>query len=415
MSSREQAQRSAFSMIAGCLAVFCTAQTSWEAEPQQSMDTYAVVFSRPAQGGKLGFGSVMLGPIKLLEIETARGEPPESVVKKLAEAAKGRPKDFGLIEAAGASLVLPGSVDVGTYYFCGTEIGLGIPEAVRSVTAHYNQADDSAVVSWRVPQQGYERQVLLCNGFGVAVLDGSANHYSHAGVRRGRFFPGRKGPLRYVVIAYLGSVPSGAAGIRIQEQGVQEEALDLGFCRNVAPNWTAWGNAAPREATRRVTERSVVPKTRYQVIAGSGPSFDGGIYREFLGLEPAKTYKVSVRVNTLDMDRASGEWSYAVYAAPNAPGDAPLAEEVLAGRAPLPSGKKADEAARIVEYTAAAHTDSEWVKVSTADASLPGKTTGNITLPPGVTAITVWLRHKGRGVESSGVGMDWIALEEVPR
>ena len=206
---------------------------------------------------------------------------------------------------------------------------------------------------------------------------------------------------------------SAAAGIHVFLDGHQEETLDLGFRAGVAANWTAWGTAAPREATRPVSARSPVQKTRYQVIGGSGPAFDGGVYREFLGLEPGRTYKVSVRVNTLEMDRAKGEWSYAVYAAPNGPGGAPLTEDQLAGRAPLPSGVRADEGARIVEYGPKAHTDAEWVKVSTDAAGLPGKTVGNITLPSGVTALTVWLRHKAQGVESTGVAMDWIALEEL--
>jgi hypothetical protein len=46
-----------------------------------------------------------------------------------------------------------------------------------------------------------------------------------------------------------------------------------------------------------------------------------------------------------------------------------------------------------------------------ADAPLPGREIGDITLPEKVDTITVWLRHQAE--DSKGVGYLWIKLEDL--
>ena len=67
-------------------------------------------------------------------------------------------------------------------------------------------------------------------------------------------------------------------------------------------------------------------------------------------------------------------------------------------------------AGRVALYGPGVTTNGKWEKRST-DKPGPGLEIKNITLPDNVTSITVWLRHSG--ANPSGVGMDWIKLEDV--
>ncbi|GAI80678.1 unnamed protein product [marine sediment metagenome] len=49
-----------------------------------------------------------------------------------------------------------------------------------------------------------------------------------------------------------------------------------------------------------------------------------GVKRKFLGLTPGHTYRVSARLNTLEMDSGQGDWSVSLHAAYNPPGGADL-------------------------------------------------------------------------------------------
>ena len=127
-------------------------------------------------------------------------------------------------------------------------------------------------------------------------------------------------------------------------------------------------------------------------------------------MKPGHTYKVEVRLNTLQMDACTNAWAFSFHAASDNPDGSGLTVAQMAGRTALPDGSKGPEAGRVALYEPGTTTKGKWKKRST-DQSVPGLEIKNVTLPENVTSITVWLRHSG--ANSTGVGMDWIRLTDV--
>jgi hypothetical protein len=151
-------------------------------------------------------------------------------------------------------------------------------------------------------------------------------------------------------------------------------------------------------------------KPFYQIVKTAKVGIQGGVWRRFLGLNPGHTYKVEVRLNTLQMGDCTNEWAYSFHAAYDHAGGQGLTTNQLAGVAALPDGSKGPAAGRVALYGPGVTTKGKWEKRST-DKAGPGLEIKDITLPDNVTSITVWLRHSG--ADSTGVGMDWIRLEDV--
>jgi hypothetical protein len=208
--------------------------------------------------------------------------------------------------------------------------------------------------------------------------------------------------------------------------GYQEELIDSPYTDNVMPNWLAWSRDTGEGRTQLVEGRKTEevrwnpkespdhPEEKYffQMIKGTGAGFQGGIWRKFFGLTPGRTYKVSVRVNTLKSKPPDEDWWFSAHAAHNGPTGADLTTDQLAGVAALPDGSQGPQAGQFAKYDKATASWWEWTERST-DKDGPGKVIGNITLPPGVNVITVWLKHGSNSGPSNGVGMDWVALEDV--
>jgi hypothetical protein len=153
-------------------------------------------------------------------------------------------------------------------------------------------------------------------------------------------------------------------------------------------------------------------KPFYQIVKTKKPEGKAGIWRKFLGLTPGHKYRVTALLNTLDMDKAKGQWSFSFHAARNAPGGKDFTPEQMSGEAALPDGSKGEKAGRIVCYGPGQTTTREWVYSSTDPAQrCPGREIGDITLPEKVDTITVWLRHQAE--DSKGVGYLWIKLEDL--
>ncbi len=77
-----------------------------------------------------------------------------------------------------------------------------------------------------------------------------------------------------------------------------------------------------------------------------------------------------------------------------------LTENQMAGLAALPDGKKGLDAGRIINYQPGKNTENKFIANS-----------ADITLPADSNSITVWLRLSGKNI--SGVGFDWISLEDL--
>jgi hypothetical protein len=203
--------------------------------------------------------------------------------------------------------------------------------------------------------------------------------------------------------------------------------VEIPFTDNLMPNWRTW-ITGENIASMQIEEATSIVRTRefgfrdgepvffnevehYQVVRMTDPSAQGGIYRKYLGLMPGGRYRVSARLNTWEMDDATGEWSYSFHACPGYPDGREFTPEQFAGLEPLPDGSVGPGAACVVSYGPGETTERNWVEVSTRDRDLPGKTIDDITLPPDVTELVLWIRHTG--TDTSGVGLDWTKLEDL--
>ena len=151
-------------------------------------------------------------------------------------------------------------------------------------------------------------------------------------------------------------------------------------------------------------------KPFFQLIKTTDSNAQAGIWRKFLGLAPGHTYRLYARLNTLAMDEAKADWFYSLHAAYNTRGGADFTAEQLSGNVALPDGSKGNAAGRIVHYEKGSTTKGKWIQSATGD---PTSDVKDIALPAGIDTITVWVRHSG--ASSTGVGIDWVKLEDIAK
>jgi len=396
-------------------------------------------FQGVASGGSLILAESFNRNARFVSIQTYAGESAESVASRLAEAInQTNPFEWGgvrlgdtPVHSSGATLSgLLGGGKAG-YMFAGSETGLGIPEPPLSVSCSYDQEKDQILVNWINPTGGYDRIHVGMNW--------DRNSWSGGGRVQGQstsFVIGRKSyrhaidlnDLYVYVIGFKNELPSNAGAIHVSSGGrVQEELFGIPFTNNISPNWTAWttgANASEVGFEQVVRERYVHrangryynpvhrPETKpfSQMIKTMAPNVKVGVWRKFLGLTPGHTYRISARLNTLEMDACKGNWSFSLHAAHNGPTGSDLTTQQLAGLAPLPDGGSGPKAGRIALYGPGMTTNGKWIKRST-DKPGPGLEIRDITLPAGVDTITVWVRHSGS--DSTGVGIDWVKLQDL--
>lgn len=214
-------------------------------------------------------------------------------------------------------------------------------------------------------------------------------------------------------------IPSNAAGIHMR-QNIQEELFGLPFAEGTAPNWTSFiaDDRKTADVAMGVREELTAvernpfqtnphynpidsrdSKPFYQIICAD-PSGASGVMREFLGLSPGHTYRLSIRINTLATKDKVGDWSYSFHAAPTETG-VKLNHRQLAGLEALTDGRKGPDVARLVEYGPQKMTRRKYQEFG-----------ADLTLPPGKDAITVWLRLIGDNPQVA-VAMDYVSLEDL--
>jgi hypothetical protein len=209
-------------------------------------------------------------------------------------------------------------------------------------------------------------------------------------------------------------IPSNAAGIHVRNN-IQEELYGIPFAEGTAPNWTAFiaddrktpdvAMGVRKELTSSESNPYYNPidsrdsKPFYQIIRAD-PSGASGVMREFLGLSPGHTYRLSIRINTLETKDKVGDWSYSFHAAPTASG-MKLNHRQLAGLEALTDGRKGPDVARLVEYGPQKTTRRKYQEFG-----------ADLTLPPEKDAITVWLRLIGDNPQVA-VAMDYVSLEDL--
>lgn len=337
-------------------------------------------FQGVASGGRLILAESFNRNARFISIQTYAGESAESVASRLAEAInQTNPFEWGGVRlgdtpahSSGATLSgLLGGGKAG-YMFAGSETGLGIPDPPLSVSCIYDQDKDQILVNWVNPTGGYDR---------ISVgMNWDRNSWSGGGRVQGQltsFVIDRKSyrhpidinDLYVYVIGFRNELPSNAGAIHVSSGGrVQEELFGIPFKNGVAPNWKLWAidsasqnkiveglvrsDFVNTESNRRRNKplRSASRKPFYQVIKTPKQGGTAGIWRKFLGLPAGHTYRISARVNSLEMDSAQGDWTFSLHAAHNGPSGSDLTTQQLAGLDALPDGSIGPTAGRFAHY-----------------------------------------------------------------
>jgi hypothetical protein len=378
--------------------------------------TIEITLKGNAEGGVLTLVEIPQRNCRYVSISTQSGESSESVAMRLANIINNsNPFEWGggnfEVIVKDSSLTLLGQP--GTYAFAGTERGLGIPEPPTSLSGMYDMENEQIILNWQNPTSGFDGIFIAKYGFPCptySMITGSEEKYVY------QLKDKKINSTYFCIIGIRDGVPSSPAAIQLTVNA-QEELFGIPFYNGVAPNWTTWStgrNANEVGFEQVVRERYVhradggrynpvrKPETKpfSQIIRTKSPKVIAGVRRKFLGLTAGHTYRLSARLNTLEMDSCKTEWSFALHAACNAPGGGDLTTMQLAGAAALPDGSSGPAAGRIASYSPTATTKGKWVEHST-----------DITLPAGVDTITVWVRHSG--ADTTGVGIDWVKLENL--
>jgi hypothetical protein len=309
--------------------------------------------------------------------------------------------------ASGNMLTLPyGGL---RYCFSGTDNGFVSLKPVLSVSGSYDSEKHEVKLSWINPPEQYDAINVAGETFPpnttncVYACDPSKRDHMSSGL----------------VVGKRGDTLSPPASIVINTDS-QEELDTYPFYMGLAPNWSSWSDGPEPDACK--CEQGVKAdldmnvrgdpwdKPLYQIIRMTRSGVQGGVRRRFLGLKPGHTYKVEVRLNTLQMDSCTNAWAFSFHAAHDNADGTGLSVAQMAGRTALPNGAMEAKAGRLAHYEPGVTTKGKWVNRSTNRPG-PGLEINNITLPKDVTSITVWIRY--RGESSSGVGMDWIRVEDV--
>ena len=403
-------------------------------ENTATMVTTSIAFKGAANGGEMILAEALNRNMRTATICTNAGESAETVANRLAEYInKNNPFEWYIPKRYEGKLVtsekgtlkgLPGMQL--EYILAGTETGLGIPLPPYSLTCTVDTKGNLLLLSWENPPGVYDRIAIVYNWTnfdhtGSDVIEGNATSFARD------LRPLDISDLDVWIMGLRNGILSNAGAIHVSGNGrVQEELFGIPFTNGIAPNWTTWVTAGDKNAVRfekrvrdqfvhakgRTSNRITHPATKpfFQVIKVASPTAVAGVKRKFLGLTPGHTYRISARLSTLELDSAKENWSFSLHAAYNAPGGADLAVEQLGGLAELPDGNKGGAAGRIALYEPGLTTNGTWEERSTGK-EWRGLVAPDITLPRGVDTMTVWVRH--RGVDSTGVGIDWVKIEDL--
>lgn len=330
-----------------------------------------------------------------VRIRTTAGEPVEAVVRRLVAATSNCWSGVGFRLTNQVSYITGLEGLRGFYALAGTEMNVGIPESPMFLSGSYDSNKNRVVLRWENPSRGYDalsncRLYQMLSSNETTTLEGGDGPYTIVGIR--------------------GGVPSGVAVINVTGN-VQEELASMPFSGGIAPNWCSWASHAARlgyafgEGARvghNKSWRQATPdgKLYYQIVKTKTADVTAGIWRKWLGLVPEHKYRVYVRLNTLAMDQNTNDWSLSFHVAPTDAKGTDFTTDQFTGKAPLPDGSQGPEAARIALYGPGKTTKGLWVT-----------NTVEIVMPPGVDTLTTWLRHSGK--DSTGVGMDWIKVEDL--
>lgn len=394
-----------------------------------TMETHCISLQGTATGGELILANTSGRNSRFVAITTSPSESAQSVARRLAEVINSTdPFHWSLspgqiqVTATGSKLEgFPGPK--GHYFLTGTEKGLGIPEPPLSVSCSYDSGKDQILLQWENPASEYDSIFILLywsnyDHWREIWIPGTSASFILDLKKR----PVNVNDLDIRLIGFCDNIPSNAAAIHLSGSS-QDERFGIPFTGVVAPNWTTFmmgGKTNTVQFEQGVRQMLVHTKGQsnsinhpatkpfFQVIKITSPTAVAGIKRKFLGLTPGHTYRVSAYLSSLEMDSAQGEWSLSLHAAYNSARGVDLTIEQLSGLAALPDGSKGAAAGRIALYGPGLTTNRTWAERSTGK-EWRGLIAPDITLPPGVDTITVWVMCYGTGT----FGTDWVKLEDL--
>jgi len=368
-----------------------------------------IVLTGVSSGGLLTVDRPTFGATTLFVTNT-HGDTAEIVIARLADKINQSWRDENrvadpsakIVSYSGNALELPALC--AEWATAGTEHGFGIPQPPKSISGYYNVTTSRLVLFWKNPVRPYDQVALGA----IRSFPGDTTNCALNLQLRSENLGGNS--QCFYVYGKTRGVPS-SVGLIDVSAGAQEELSPFVFYDNVMPNWSSWTDTTL--SGQVVYEQGIRPeyvptknpnfpsqKAFYQIIKTKNSGIQGGIWRQFLGLRPEHKYRVYVRLNTLAMDKSTNDWSLSFHVAVNSPNGAELSTDQLAGKSPLPDGTSGPMAGQMIHYGPDHTTQGTWVK-SSAD----------IILSNGVDTITTWLRHSGK--DSTGVGMDWIKVEDL--
>lgn len=418
-------------------------------KPEQGMCCFT--FTGEASGGTLIFCEYQGGKAnKYATVETTVGESSEKVISRLADVIdQTNPFGWGIVRSgpretwkrvvtsSGGELKLPGAC--GWYIIAGTEIGLNIPQPPYSLTCNYAPETNTIAIRWinpspneydsirisfhkyiggiTLPGKSESYEVNLNDYSYSKVKDSELGYYMKIGMTPKDALSNIASDLVIWVYGVRNDIPSNAAVMHLNNN-IQEELYGVPFTSGIAPNWQPWaldtneGKIRLAEGIRKeytkITTQGYDPvktpetKPFYQVINTGAKGGTGGVFRKFIGLTPGHTYRVKTRVATLSEPNEKNG-SVSVHAAPNSPDKRDFIPRQMAGLDAL----SVPEAAIKV---GTAHSTGQFAEISTGH-TIDGQEIKDITLPPRVDSITVWVKCAGPAGLSAAI--DWISLEDL--
>ncbi len=406
--------------------------------------TIPLTFKGEASGGTLILGVLTDYGTRSVTIQTLPSESAESVAKRLAEkitinhADPDCPENKRLWLGKGSTSSGPTFKLVSTlnnYYLTGTETGLGIPESPSFLTCSYDEQAELLKLAWENPSDTYDKIfiTLIWRERGSSrtirkTISGNETSFmAYRGQIKTRSSQMDVNNLFIAVVGFCDGIMSGPSIIHMKGQ-YQDEAFVIPSGDTVLPNWRAWGSKTEKgmKASFKIGKRydaiGYIPrdgldaKPLYQVIKAD-PSGSVGIYRKFLGLTPGHTYRITAALSTLQMNTIKDDWSLDLYAARNGPQGRKLTFEQMAAKAPLPNGKMGRRAGRVATFGKSGKRKRIIGPIFRLMKSRSRRNNGDeegvdVTLPPGIDSLTVWLRFECSD-PAGAIGFMGVGVEDI--
>ncbi len=401
----------------------------------------SLVFSEPPSGGELVLVNRATEGRAVISIETNRAMSSEELIHRLRDRIVAYPirKFMGSVHLQNhdnyvgqwlREITLDLRGYPGEYVLGGTEIGLGIPRPVGSVSAGFDWETGHHTFRWH-EKDGEYTQVA----FSDRVGHGNWVSGSRSTATQGAFqtahseSPCGSTYKNVYVVGYAGELPSNASSIYTNSTE-QIEYFFRPFTNGIASNWTGWkvgqGESLqldPLTYSGLEREAPIVPSQSssdlgqtgrcVQRIRSDSSGGDGGIYRFFIAQTPGRVYRPALRCQIVEeAAEFEGNWSFEIMTGtlhPELAQKMDHATQVVNGDAWHDLSTAGSQISRwYLEHTVTPEGDWMMKQTGSIDDAIPQK---DIVLGDEETAIFFCVRLKG--VKPRGVLLDGVRLVDV--